>query len=68
MALIALGIVFLMVEKPGWLGSAVTLVIALVVGVILAQMQIRSDQTLAFMQDEGLTKAQVTTIPTDEAA
>jgi hypothetical protein len=68
MALIALGIVFLMVEKPGWLGSAVTLVIALVVGVILAQMQISSDQTLAFMQDEGLTKAQVTTIPTDEAA
>ena len=60
MALIALGIVFLMVEKPDWLGSAVTLVIALVVGVILAQMQIRSDQTLALMQDEGLAKAQVT--------
>jgi hypothetical protein len=60
MAMIARGIVFLMVEKPGRLGSAVTLVIALVVGVILAQKQFRSGQTLALMQDEGLAKAQVT--------
>lgn len=42
MILLALGIVFLMVAKPDWLGSVITLVIALLVGVLLAQALVHS--------------------------
>ncbi len=39
MATLGLGIVFLMVERPDWLWSIITLVMALLVGVILAQLK-----------------------------
>ena len=60
--MIALGIVFLMVEKPDWLGSAVTLVIALVVGVILAQVLVRSSQTHVSVQDDKLAEERQTRV------
>jgi hypothetical protein len=63
-ALGALGIVFLMVEKPGWLGSVVTLVIGLLVGVILAQVLVRSGQTLVSTQDVQHAEEQATELST----
>jgi hypothetical protein len=64
MATMGLGIVFLMVEKPDWLGSVITLVIALLVGVILAQVLVRSGQLFISVQNEGLTEEQATRLST----
>ncbi len=64
MVTLALGIVFLMVEKPGWLGSVVTLVIGLLVGVILAQVLVRSGQTLVSTQDVQHAEEQATELST----
>lgn len=62
MAMLSLGIVFLMVEKPDWLGSGITLIIALLVGVILAQMLVRSGQVFASTQDERRTEEQASRV------
>jgi hypothetical protein len=64
MAMMGLGIVFLMVEKLDWLGSVITLVIALLVGVILAQVLVRSGQLFISVQNEGLTEEQATRLST----
>jgi uncharacterized membrane protein len=64
MAIISLGIVFLMVVKPGWLASIITLVIALIVGVILAQVLVRSGQTLASTRDERPAQEQPSRLST----
>jgi tetrahydromethanopterin S-methyltransferase subunit C len=60
MGTMALGIVFLMTNKPDLLGSVITLVIALIVGVILAQVLVRSGQALAFVQEERRAEEQTT--------
>jgi hypothetical protein len=64
MTMLSLGIVFLMVEKPGWLGSVVTLVIALLVGIILAQVLVRSGQTSGSAQDKRRAEEQTTELST----
>jgi multisubunit Na+/H+ antiporter MnhG subunit len=64
MATLGLGIVFLMVEKPGLLGSIITLVIALLVGVVLAQMLVRSGQARVSPEDERLTEEQAAGLST----
>jgi hypothetical protein len=58
-----LGIAFLMVEKPGWLGSVITLIVALMLGVILAQMLMRSDQVLIPTQEITREKKQIAELP-----
>src|SRR5579885_385699 len=58
MATLGLGIVFLMVERPDWLWSIITLVMALLVGVILAQMLVRSGQARVSSQEAGYTEEQ----------
>jgi hypothetical protein len=49
-----------MTNKPDLLGSVITLVIVLIVGVILAQVLVRSGQALVFVQDERLAEEQTT--------
>jgi|SRR5579883_432179 len=44
MGMLGLGIIFLMVEKPDLPGSVLTLVVSLLVGVVLAQVLLRSGQ------------------------
>lgn len=60
MGTMGLGIVFLMTNKPDLLGSVVALAIALIVGVILAQVLVRSGQALVSVQDERLAEEQTT--------
>lgn len=55
---LGLGIVFLMVEKPDWPGSVITLVIALLVAGILAQVLVRSGQARISSQEAGRTEEQ----------
>jgi hypothetical protein len=64
MATLGLGIVFLMVEKPAWLGSIITLVVALLAGVILGQMLVRSGRMLVSEQSERLGEEQGTRLST----
>lgn len=64
MAMLSLGIVFLMVEKPGWLGSGITLFIALLVGIILAQMLVSSSRMPVSGQGERLGEEQGTRLST----
>lgn len=53
-----LGIVFLMVEKPDWLGSIITLVVVLLVHVILAQIMVHSGQACVPSWKAGRTEEQ----------
>ena len=46
----SLGVVFLMTTKPGWLGSIVALIIAFVLGAVLAQVLLRSAPTVVLEQ------------------
>ncbi len=64
MTTLGLGIVFLMVEKPAWLGSIITLVVALLVGVVLAQMLVRSSRIPVSEQKERLEVEQGTRLST----
>lgn len=64
MAMLALGIVFLMVVKPGWLGAAMTLIITLLVGIILAQILVRSSRMPVSQQREKSTEEQETRLST----
>lgn len=64
MSIIALGIVFLMVLKPGWLISTIITAISLIVGVILAQALIRSSQSLASAQTEEPAEEQPASVST----
>jgi uncharacterized membrane protein len=64
MAMLAVGIVFLMVEKPDWLGSIITLVVALLVGVILAQVLVRSGKARVSSQEAGHTEEQISELST----
>jgi hypothetical protein len=64
MTVLSLGIVFLMVEKPDWLGSVITLVMSLLVGVILAQILVRSGRSLGSAQEERPAHEQATGLST----
>jgi ABC-type amino acid transport system permease subunit len=64
MATLGLSIVFLMVVKPDWLGSIITLVVALLVGVILAQVLVRSGQARVSSQEAGHIEEQATSLST----
>jgi hypothetical protein len=64
MATLAVGIVFLMVNKPDLLGSVITLVVALLVGVVLAQVLVRSGQVRVPSQDKGLAEEQASGLST----
>lgn len=63
-ATLGLGIVFLMVEKPDWLGSVITLVVALLVGGVLAQVLVRSGQARISTQEAGRTEEHATGLST----
>ncbi len=55
MAMTALGIVFLMVEKPGLLMSLITLIVALLIGVMLARSATHSKPQLSSTANTAFT-------------